>query len=101
MDIKKICYQIYKMDWEEKHHYKTITSYNNYCCYCIDNGIEIDSDKYSFDEYLFEVNGEIYFDYDEFLDYEYPNYEYMKAILTKGLKYTDLFNEYLKDINSI
>lgn len=91
-NIKSICYQLYVKSWEEKH--KTVSSFREYCEYCLENDIP-NSSILSYDDYLYEVNGGKYCILPEFLDYEYQDKEYIKELLSSDI----LYNEYLKDIS--
>lgn len=88
-NIKSICYQLYVMSWEEKN--KTVSSFREYCEYCLENNIE----RFSYDDYLLEINGELYCSLPEFLHYEYQDKEYIKELLSSDI----LYSEYLKDIS--
>ena len=94
--IKKLCYELYKLDWK----------YSN-----VPTGVEMDSIKdyyqkfvaddtnYTYNDYLNEFGyyGQLYATYEEFLKNEYLNKEYIYSLLF-GNK--ELFTMYLKDINN-
>lgn len=94
MDIKKLCYELYKVDWKHDHgitpkrEMMTIKDYYE--------GLVDDDAEFTYEDYLeeFGYDGEIYACYDEFCDNEYEDEEYMRLLLKKK----KLINLYLKDI---
>ena len=98
MNISKLCYELYKIDWKYSH----ITKYtemdnikNYYECLITDN---IDSKEYTYNDYLEEVgyDGELYVCYDEFLDNEYLEEDYIKELLNNE----KLYKNYLEDLGN-
>lgn len=98
-DIKEFCYELYKLNWKKDHNitlemvsdaikkYQTLILAGEFCS------------DYTFEEYLEEYGfaGEIYVCFDEFLDNEYLEEEYICNLL--GSK--NLIDLYLKDIHPI
>lgn len=93
MDIKKLCYELYKKDWVNSHiskarQYEAIRDYFE--------GLVDDEEEYTFDEYIEEYgyDGELYVCFDEFLDEEYLEEKYMCKLLKKKplikLYYSDI-----------
>lgn len=94
MTIKDLCYKLYQLDWERNHINPQIKSDS------LKNFYEesINGKFSSYEEYLFEVgyNGEIYVCYDEFLDNEYQDVDYIRSLLDNEM----LFKEYLENLNN-
>ena len=91
--ISKIAYELYKQDWIDTH-----TNTRQRLDSIVDYYLETD-EQYSnptYDEYIYEVgfNGEIYDCYDEFLDNEYQDKDYIIGLL----KDTKLIYFYINDI---
>lgn len=94
MNIKKLCYKLYKEDWKllsgisRNAEQRYLIDYYLYTL-SEDNGI-------TYEEYIEEYgyNGELYACYDEFLDNEYLEEEYILSLLQNKI----LQEEYLKDI---
>lgn len=97
MNIAKLCYELYKIDWESDHKITAKRKRAHMLDYYkgLLNG-DYDED-YTYEDYLdeFGYDGEIYVCYDEFLDNEYLDDEYMH-ILLKG--HTQLIELYYKDV---
>ena len=98
MNISKLCYELYKIDWKYSHITKYTEMYNiknYYECLITD---DIDSKEYTYNDYLEEVgyDGELYVCYDEFLDNEYLEEDYIKELLDNE----KLYNKYLEDLKS-
>ena len=92
MNIRELCYELYKIDWESTH----ITpkrKMENLRVFYEENRIN-DYPYSSYEEYLMEAgyNGEIYVCYDEFIDNEYQDEGYIMALLDNEA----LFEEYLR-----
>lgn len=93
LNIKKLCYELYKMEWERFHimydfKMAIIKEYFKW------NALQ--EDKYTFTEYIdeFGFDGEVYVCYEEFLDNEYLDKDYICELL----KDKELINLYYKDI---
>lgn len=86
-DIKRIAYEKYKLDWMIQHGY-TLTDLiellDNYCY-----GVYDDFKIWQKDE---GFNGDIWASYDEFIDNEHEDEEYMGSLLD-----VDEFDQYLED----
>ena len=93
MDIRKLCYELYKIDWKHSHITKEreMDSIKDYYEGLIDNDIE-----YTYEDYIeeFGYNGELYVCFEEFCDAEYYNVDYMRTLLDNDR----LINIYHEDI---
>ena len=80
MDIRKLCYELYKIDWKHSHITKEreMDSIKDYYEGLIDNDSE-----YTYEDYIeeFGYNGELYVCFEEFCDAEYYNVDYMRTLL--------------------
>ena len=98
--IRKLCYELYKVDWKYSHITKDIEMDNmkNFYEDIIEKDIDVLND-YSYEDcvYEFGYNGEVYADYDEFLDNEYQEEDYIKELLDNK----KLFKLYLKDLENM
>lgn len=79
MDISKLCYELYKIDWKFTHMITReieMDSLKNYY-------EEIEDKIYTYKEYLedFGYNGELYVSYEEFCDNEYCDEQYICELL--------------------
>lgn len=93
MDIRELCYELYKIDWMNHiSHNRQMDALKNYY---EELHISYDED-YTFDDYLFDngYDGELYVCFDEFLQNEYLDEDYMKELLYN----TELINQYEDDI---
>lgn len=98
MNISKIAYELYKQDWidthtTEKERINSLRDYYSFAKQSIDNYNEYSS----YEDWLsdFGFNGFIYSCYEEFLDNEYNDKEYIFNLLAD----TKLFDLYCKNIN--
>ena len=93
MDIRKLCYELYKIDWKHSHITKEreMDSIKDYYEGLIDNDSE-----YTYENYIeeFGYNGELYVCFEEFCDAEYYNVDYMRTLLDNDR----LINIYHEDI---
>ena len=93
MDIRKLCYKLYKIDWKHSHITKEreMDSIKDYYEGLIDNDSE-----YTYEDYIeeFGYNGELYVCFEEFCDAEYYNVDYMRTLLDNDR----LINIYHEDI---
>ena len=93
MDIRKLCYELYKIDWKHSHITKEreMDSIKDYYEGLIDNDSE-----YTYEDYIeeFGYNGELYVCFEEFCDAEYYNVDYMCTLLDNDR----LINIYHEDI---
>ena len=93
MDIRKLCYELYKIDWKHSHITKEreMDSIKDYYEGLIDNDSE-----YTYEDYIeeFGYNGELYVCFEEFCDAEYYNVDYMCTLLDND----GLINIYHVDI---
>ncbi len=97
-DIKSLCYNLYVFDWKKEHN---ITSDDEIAVmkrylkeYPPECFSKANPPEQTFDEYLEEYgyNGELYVCFDEFLDNEYEDEEYIQYLLSG----TNLYPSYLK-----
>ena len=92
MDIRRLCYELYKIDWE---HSRMITverkmdSLKNYY-------MELEDKEYTYEQYLESTgyNGELYVCYEEFCEVEYREKTYMYELLANN----ELIKQYCADI---
>lgn len=94
MNIRKLCYELYKLDWKRSH--------------MITREIEMDSlkdyyenlvdENYTYEDYIeeFGYDGELYACYEEFLEVEYLERGYIHSLLDN----VDLEKEYELDVES-
>jgi hypothetical protein len=80
MDISKLCYELYKIDWKHSHGItkdREMDSLKNYF-----EDVVFD-DEYSYESYLedFGYEGQLYVCFDEFYDNEFQDEEYMCELL--------------------
>lgn len=81
MNIKRMCYELYKVDWKRSHNItaeKEMEAIRDYFFGLVDA-----YDVYTYEDYLndFGYDGELYVCYEEFLENEYQDEEYMREIL--------------------
>lgn len=93
--IRELCYELYKVDWKHSHMItaqREMDSIMDYYECVTDSNFE----EYTYNDYLedFGYQGELYACYDEFLDAEYRDVDYMRALLDDD----KLVNLYHKDI---
>ena len=93
MDIRKLCYELYKIDWKHSHITKEreMDSIKDYYEGLVDNDSE-----YTYEDYIeeFGYGGELYVCFEEFCDAEYYNVDYMRTLLDNDR----LINIYHEDI---
>lgn len=94
MDIRKLCYELYKIDWKHSHMItkeREMDSIKDYYEGLIDNDSE-----YTYEDYIeeFGYDGELYVCFEEFCDAEYYNVDYMRTLLDNDR----LINIYHEDI---
>lgn len=92
MDIRKLCYELYKIHWKKCHMItpeREMDSLKNYY-------EESWTESYTYDEYLFEngYNGALYVCYEEFCEAEYRDGKYMRELLDDD----NLIKKYLADV---
>jgi hypothetical protein len=81
MNIKKVAYEKYRLDWMLSHGY-TLTDLTNELDLLQEENNDSVSQLFADWEYGFGFNSEIWVCYEEFLDNEYQDAEYMRAILS-------------------
>ena len=94
MNIRKLCYELYKIDWKHSHMItkeREMDSIKDYYEGLVDNDSE-----YTYEDYIeeFGYNGELYVCFEEFCDAEYYNVDYMRTLLDNDR----LINIYHEDI---
>lgn len=90
--IKEIAYEMYKIDWMRRIFAdRQLNAYKNY----FELADEIFDHSYTFEDYLEEYgyDGELYVCFDEFLECEYQDSEYMKWLLSPFM-----YEEWLNDL---
>lgn len=98
MHIAHLCYELYKLAWEQDHKItrtKKKAALLDYYKNFADNDF-----GYTFEDYLdeFGYDGEIYVCYDEFLDNEYLDDEYMHTLLKGQTKLIKLYDKDVEDL---
>ena len=79
--IRKLCYELYKVDWKHSHMItkdREMDSIKNYYEDLVD-----DDTEYTYNDYLeeFGYDGELYVCYEEFLEAEYLDVDYICSLL--------------------
>lgn len=92
--ISRLCYELYKVDWKHSHMItveREMDSIKNYYEDLVD-----DDTEYTYNDYLkeFGYDGELYVCYEEFLDAEYMDEDYICSLLDNE----NLIDMYRKDI---
>lgn len=93
--IRELCYELYKVDWERNHMItaeRKMDSIKNYY-ECL---VDVSSNQYTYNDYIeeFGYDGELYVCYEEFLETEYLEDDYICSLLDNG----KLIDMYYKDI---
>ena len=91
-DIRKKSYELYKLDWMASHGY-SLQDIAVELANLADEGVSSEELLSEFEQNGFS-GGEIYVSYDEFIDNEYQDMEYMKSLLSK-----EDFMLYLRDLD--
>lgn len=98
MFISEVAYELYKQNWIDTHitpemRLKALRKYYQYVDECLGNTEPYDS----FEDWIYEQGyegGILYVSFDEFLDNEFQDKEYMKELLSYVVFYAD----YLLDL---
>jgi hypothetical protein len=93
MNIRQIAYEKYKLNWMMEHGYTIVDLFECVGKHLIDDPDWSLADAYDEWELSDGFHGEIWCCFEEFLDCEYQDKEYMSLILDTGEYY-----EYLKDM---
>lgn len=96
MNIRKLCYELYKIDWKQSHMITMEEEMNNLRRY-YEMLISCEN-PYTYDDYLNEYGyeGTIYVCYEEFCQAEYLDMQYMCNLLSDN----DLVKLYHSDIKT-
>ena len=83
--FEMLCYELYKLDWISTHitseiMEKTKAAYIDYCLEYLDETEDVNTFEDCIEEYGY-ANGCIYACFEEFLDSEYQDKEYMKYLI--------------------
>lgn len=92
MNISELCYELYKINWMKRiSPERQMNALKDYYEGLVDAG-----DEYTFDDYIeeFGYDSELYACYDEFIDYEYQDSDYIENLLDNK----ELFEEYKRDV---
>ena len=93
-ELRKCIYELYKQEWIHSH-----LSNQQIKDSIVDYFELVDSsEEFTFQDYVEEygfTSGKVYACYDEFMDNEYCNIEFIKPLLED---YQNLFEEYKKDL---
>ena len=94
MDIKRMCYELYKVDWKRTHNITAEREIETIQDYFV--GLVDAYDEYTYEDYLneFGYNGELYVCFEEFCEAEYLEEDYITSLLG----YDDLLIMYKNDI---
>lgn len=92
MDIRKIAYEKYKLNWMMEHGYTLADIMNELNDMQEEEPDTCVSNLFSDWEYEFGFESEIWACYDEFLEYEFNDKDYMKSLLNE-----DEYKEYLRE----
>ena len=103
MTIKEKAYQLYKLDWLNSHGYTMEDIIYRVMSILDENDFDFKNFNMSGNDarYVLDLleeigfNGEIYVCYDEFIDNEYQDKDYIKTLLNNE----ELFEEYLEEQN--
>lgn len=95
MDIVKIAYEKYKLDWMIGHGHTLEELMHELNLMQEEENSSTVSSLYKDWEYGFGFGGEIWACHDEFMEYEFSDKDYMKALLTKD-EY-DMYMVYAKE----
>lgn len=98
MDIRKIAYELYKIDWVHGH-ISLEEQLRAYREYVIDKELYYD-ESYLFDDFLFDngYDNELYVCEDEFFESEYLDEEYIESLIPHN---SVLWNAYQKDMRCV
>lgn len=96
--VKKIIYELYKVDWEREHKITPdikrsfMIDYYKYL---------FNPEEYSFQDYLeeFGYNGELYLSFEDFLKNEYLKEDYVRGLINEDKDLLDIYLIDLKKIN--
>lgn len=93
--ISKLCYELYKIDWKHSHMITTEREMDSIKDYY--EGLVFDDIDYTYNDYLeeFGYNGELYVCYDEFLDTEYLDEDYICSLLNNE-ELIDMYRNHIK-----
>lgn len=98
--ISQVAYELYKQDWVDTYttaveRLDALREYSRYNMECAEDGEEVES----FEEWLWDVGygGSFYVCYDEFLDAEYQDKGYIRALLVDE----ELIALYYQDIEAM
>lgn len=98
-DLKEISYELYKMHWKRKHISleREMATYREYELETLEYQEEF-GEIITYEEWLFErgFDGELYACFDEFLDYEYQDTDYMSYLLGHNSVFWKAYKEYQK-----
>ena len=96
MNIRKLCYELYKIDWKHSHMItkeREMDSIKDYYEGLIDN-----DNEYTYEDYIeeFGYGGELYVCFEEFCDAEYYDVDYMRTLLDND-KLINIYHEDIKE----
>ena len=93
-NLKELAYELYKMHWTREHISKErqLAEYRSYYL----TKLEDYDDNYTLEDYLFDngYNGELYVCFDEFIDAEYEDADYMSYLLGNSV-FWKAYKEYM------
>ena len=94
--ISKLCYELYKVDWKHSHMITTEREIDSIKDYYEEVGYDA---EYTYNDYLeeFGYDGDLYACYEEFLDAEYLDKDYICGLLDNK----ELIAMYYEDIEEL
>jgi len=101
LDITEVAYEFYKQDWLDSHTSPESRLSTMQCYYaelqeCLEEGWDVQS----FEDWVWDVGygeGSLYVCFDEFLDCEFQEEEYMQELLGRDSKLWELYQDYLEN----
>ena len=85
------CYELYKLDWIASHGY-TLEDTAKEILALVDEGVSTEEAFSEFEQNGYSPSGEIYACFEDFIENEYEDIEYMRQLLSE-----DMFKLYLRD----
>ena len=98
--LQELAYELYKLDWKREHITQTreLEEYRLYYLTMLENAEDEDDwdSDYTFEDWLWDqgYGGELYVCYNEFLDAEYEDKEYIKYLLCENSMFWKAYKEY-------
>lgn len=95
-EFKKHCYKLYKNDWVHSHISLDVqqSTYRKYMYEQLNETYA--AEKYSFEDYIFDFGygeGDCYACYEEFLENEFLDEEYMQTLIPKNSTFWEIYQQ--------